>query len=582
MRKSNTRASPLSDVDANKAINEKHARAFPKSDARDKNRRSHLKTNDKLRLATWNLGTMTGRSQELSEILKTREINACCIQETKWKGSKSRDIGNGYQFVYHGTDTRRNGVGVVLDNHLKQRIINVDRKSDRLIAIKLAMDNQQPMNIISVYAPQTGCSEQEKQDFWEDFDEVMQNIPPTEYIHIGGDLNGHVGEGNDLNYDAHGGYGLGPINQQGIDILNFTTKHSLKIVNTHFRKKAEHLITYKCSNHKTQIDFIVTSSNSLKLYKDCKVIPGNALTSQHRLLVAVMTLPKPIKMHIDRSESIKWKELHTPKGSQFLEWAANYVIEDMEENKSGSQMWDDFQHICLKNAKASLGISRGGLRLNKETSWWNESVKDLIKAKRKAFKLWQKSSLEEDRLEYKNHKKIARSAVAQSIAKSREDFYDKLEQAETENAIYKIARQRYRSTLDIKTNKYIKDTQGRLLTANKDINNRWKEYYEQLMNEEYPNALMLHELATQGPIYCITVEEVKKALTKMKYHKATGPDQIPADIWKKTDQTALPWLTKLFNCIIKDGKIPEGWRNSTLCPIYKQKAILHSVAITEE
>ncbi|XP_063382160.1 uncharacterized protein LOC134668649 [Cydia fagiglandana] len=559
MSKSNARASPSSDVDAKNAGNKIYARAFPKSDARDKNHRSHQKSKDKLRLASWNLGTMTGRSQELSEILRTREINACCIQETKWKGSKSRDIGNGYQLVYHGTNTKRNGVGIVLDDHLKQRIINVDRKSDRLIAIKLAMDDQHPMNIISVYAPQTGCPEQEKVDFWEDFDEVMQNIPPTEYIHIGGDLNGHVGERNDLNSDAHGGYGFGCINQQGIDILNFTTKHSLKIVNTFFQKKAEHLITYKCSNHKTQIDFILASSKCLKLYKDCKVIPGNALTSQHRLLVGVMTLPKPIKTHIDRTESIKWKELHTAKGSQFLEWVATYVVDDMEANKPGNQMWDNFQQVCLKKARATLGVSRGGLRLNKETSWWNESVKDLIKAKREAFKLWQKSDLEEDRREYKNHKKIAKSAVAHSIAKSREDFYDKLEKAETENTIYKIARQRYRSTLDIKTNKYVKDTQGRLLTANKDINGRWKEYYEQLMNEEFPSALMPYAPATQGPIHCISVEEVKKALTKMKYHKATGPDQLPADIWKKLDQTALPWLTKLFNCIVKDGKIPEDW-----------------------
>ncbi|XP_063529644.1 uncharacterized protein LOC134740918 [Cydia strobilella] len=229
-----------------------------------------------------------------------------------------------------------------------------------------------------------------------------------------------------------------------------------------------------------------------------------------------MTLPKPIKTHIDRTESIKWKELHTSKGSQFLVWAATYVVEDVEANKPGNQMWDDFQQLCLKKAKATLGVSRGGLRLNKETSWWNECERSK-KAKREAFKLWQKSDLEEDRLEYKSHKKIAKSAVAQSIAKSREDFYDKLEKADTENTIYKIARQRYRSTLDIKTNKYIKDTQGKLLTANKDINGRWKEYYEQLMNEEFPSALMPYAPATQGPISYIAVEEVKKALTKMQY-----------------------------------------------------------------
>lgn len=567
----NTRASPVSDVDAKNAINAIHARAYPRSDVKDKNQRSHSQVFDKLRLASWNLGTMTGRSSELSEILKHRQINVCCVQETKWKGSKSRDIGNGYQLVYHGTDTKRNGVGIVLDDHLKQRIINVERKSDRIIAIKLAMDGQQPLNIISVYAPQTGCPEQEKQDFWEDLDEVMQNIPPSEFTHLGGDLNGHVGQKNDLYSDVHGGCGFGSANQQGIEILNFATKHFLKIINTYFQKKPEHLITYKCSKHSTQIDYLLASRNMFKLYKDCKVIPGNALTSQHRLLVSVMRLPSPIRTHSDRTESIKWKELHTNKGSQLLEWAHTYVLDDVEGDKPANQMWADFEKLCLGKAKETLGVSRGALRRSRETSWWNEGVKDLIAAKRDAFKMWQKSNLEEDRLEYKSLKKIAKSAVAQSIAKSREDFYNRLENAKDENTIYKIARQRHKSTLDIKSNKYIKNDQGRLLTTNKDINRRWKEYYEQLMNEEFPSETMPYISPTEGPIRYISPQEVLTAISKMKYHKANGPDQIPADIWKKLKVAAVPWLTKLFNRIVTDGKIPESWRNSILCPLYKQK-----------
>ncbi|XP_046976378.1 uncharacterized protein LOC124542478 [Vanessa cardui] len=453
MRTLNARASPSSDVNAKNAI---HARAFPTSDAKDKNQRSHPKDFDKLRLASWNLGTMTGRSTELSEILKTRQINACCVQETKWKGSKSRDIGNGYQLVYHGVDTKRNGVGIVLDENLKTRVIDVVRKNDRLISIKLAMDGQPPLNLISAYAPQTGCSEQEKHDFWEDFDEIMQNIPLTEHAHIGGDLNGHVGEKNDLHSDTHGGYGFGTRNKQGISILNFAS----------------------------------------------------------RLLVSVMKLPKPITTHISRADSIKWKELHSIKGSPLLEWAHAYMKEDIESDKSANQMWSDFERLCLEGAKEILGISRGARRIGKETSWWNETAQHIIKSKREAFKAWQKSGLEEDHLLYKNLKKIAKSAVAQSMAKSREDFYDRLENAEDENSIYKIARQRHRSTLDIKCNKFIKNA--------------------------------------QGPIKCIVEEEVSKAISKMKHHKTTGPDQIPADLWKKLKESATPWLTKLFNAIIKD------------------------------
>lgn len=527
-KETNARASPSSDVDAIPKY--KNIRASPPSDGPDKNLRSQSTLTSKLRLATWNLGTMTGRSHELSEILKVRQINACCVQETKWKGSKARNIGNDYKLLYHGTTNKRNGVGIILDGNLSQRIINIERRSDRLMVVKLAMDNQPPLNIISPYAPQTGCSEQEKHDFWEDFDEIMQNIPQAEYVHIGGDLNGHVGQEKGIYASAHGGYGYGTINQQGMDILNFATKFNLKIINTHFKKKQEHLITYKSSNHSTQIDYILSNSNMLKLYKDCKVIPGNALTSQHRLLVSIMTLPKPLRIHRDKTEYIKWKDVHGPKGIILLDHIFSYLDEDLKIDKPANVMWSDFETFCQDKARQILGVTRKAPPKNKDPSWWNGTVKDLIKSKKEVFKTWQKSGLDEDHDTYKNIKKVVKSAVAQSRAASTKDFYERMEGAENENAIYKIARQRHNATLDIKANKYIKNAQGTLLTSNKEINERWKEYYEQLMNEEYPRKETFSSPPTLGPLNQIAPEETRKAIIAMKYHKAVGPDQIPADI----------------------------------------------------
>ncbi|XP_047989345.1 craniofacial development protein 2-like [Leguminivora glycinivorella] len=295
MRKGkNIRAYPVSDASANDAIQgANNTRASPRSDEKcDKNKHSHL-TIKRLRLATWNLGSLTGRSQELSKILQKRRINICCLQETKWKGSKSKDIGNDYQVIYHGTDNKRNGVAIVLDNNFKARIINITRKSDRLIAIKLALDDQQITNIISAYAPQSGCTDVEKSDFWDDFDDLIRSIPINEYKIIGGDLNRHVGVSNTA-YEktVHGGYGMGEVNKQGETILDFAARHSLSLINTNFQKKLEHLITYKCAGKVSQIDFIVSDITVKHKFRDCKVIPGEALTSQHRILVAVYDLPK--------------------------------------------------------------------------------------------------------------------------------------------------------------------------------------------------------------------------------------------------------------------------------------------------
>ncbi|KAI8434943.1 hypothetical protein MSG28_003410 [Choristoneura fumiferana] len=57
----------------------------------------------------------------------------------------------------------------------------------------------------------------------------------------------------------------------------------------------------------------------------------------------------------------------------------------------------------------------------------------------------------------------------------------------------------------------------------------------------------------------------------MKNHKATGPDGIPADLWKTLGDTGVEWLTILFNNILSSNRIPEAWRHSYLLPFYKNK-----------
>ncbi|VDP10747.1 unnamed protein product [Heligmosomoides polygyrus] len=51
------------------------------------------------RVATLNVGTLTGRSCELVEALERRRVDFCAVQETRWSCCKSRDIGRGFMAV---------------------------------------------------------------------------------------------------------------------------------------------------------------------------------------------------------------------------------------------------------------------------------------------------------------------------------------------------------------------------------------------------------------------------------------------------------------------------------------------------
>ena len=130
---------------------------------------SHLSTQDrfKVRVGTWNVGTLTGRSRELAEVLKRRNVNICCVQETKWKGERVSEIGVGYKIIYSGRTSTRNGVGVILDEEMKGKMVEVIRKSDRVILVRVILENK-VLNIVNAYAPQVGCEESQKEGFWQE------------------------------------------------------------------------------------------------------------------------------------------------------------------------------------------------------------------------------------------------------------------------------------------------------------------------------------------------------------------------------------------------------------------------------
>ena len=131
-------------------------------------------------------------------MMEQRNVDILCLQETKWKGSKARNIGGGCKIFYNGAAGRKNGIGIVLKEELAESVVEVKSVSDRLMAIKLEVKGS-ILNIVSTYAPQVKNSMEEKNDFWEDLDGLIESISKEERIVCGVDLNGHVGEAGTKN-----------------------------------------------------------------------------------------------------------------------------------------------------------------------------------------------------------------------------------------------------------------------------------------------------------------------------------------------------------------------------------------------
>lgn len=87
-----------------------------------------------------------------------------------------------------------------------------------------------------------------------------------------------------LKNSFHGSQGYGINNEQGDIILDFATTYDLILAKTQFKKRESYSFLHKQTNI-NQIYLILTQKLDSRCCNDCKVIPIESVTTQHRVVV---------------------------------------------------------------------------------------------------------------------------------------------------------------------------------------------------------------------------------------------------------------------------------------------------------
>ncbi|KAK3559241.1 hypothetical protein QTP86_008352 [Hemibagrus guttatus] len=504
-----------------------------------------------LRIGTLNVGTMTGKGRELADMMERRKVDILCVQETRWKGSKACSIGAGFKLFYYGVDSKRNGVGVVLKEEFVRNVLEVKRVSDRLMSLKLEIEGVM-LNVVSGYAPQVGCELEEKERFWSELDEVMESIPTGERVVIGADFNGHVGEGNTGDEEVMDKFGVKERNLEGQMVVDFAKRMNMAVVNTYFQKREEHRVTYKTGGRRTQVDYILCRRGNLKEISDCKLVVGESVARQHRMVVCRMTLLvcKTKRSKIEIKKKTKWWKL---KKEECCEEFRQKLRQALGGQVVLPDDWETTAEVIRETRRKVLGVSSGRRKEDKETWWWNEEVQDSIQRKRLDKRKWDMDRTEENRQEYKELQRRVKREVSKAKQKAYDELYTRLDTREGEKDLYRLARQRDRDGKDVQQVRVIKDRDGRVLTSEESVQRRWKEYFEELMNEENEREKRVEGVnSVEQKVDKIRKDEVRKASVRMKCGKAVGPDDIPVEVWKCLGEAAVEFLTSLFNRVLEN------------------------------
>ena len=146
----------------------------------------------------------------------------------------------------------------MVNKRVQTAVLGYNLKNDRMISVRF---QGTPFNItvIQVYAPITYSEEAEVEQFYEDWQDVLELTCNKDVIFIIGDWTAKVGSQEIPR--VTGKFGLGVQNEAGQRLTEFCQENALVIANTLFKQHKRRLYTWTSPDgeYQNQTDYILCS-----------------------------------------------------------------------------------------------------------------------------------------------------------------------------------------------------------------------------------------------------------------------------------------------------------------------------------
>ena len=106
-----------------------------------------------------------------------------------------------------------------------------------------------------------------------------------------------------------GRYGTETRSKEGSMVVDFAKRMDLAIVNTFFKKKYEHRVTYKSGGKNIQADYVMCRRTNRKEMCNCKVMVNECVAKQHSMVLCKMALVVKKKKAEKIKLKIRWWKL---------------------------------------------------------------------------------------------------------------------------------------------------------------------------------------------------------------------------------------------------------------------------------
>ena len=235
------------------------------------------------------------------------------------------------------------------------------------------------------------------------------------------------------------------------------------------------------------------------------------------------------------------------------------------------KQWSELKNTVTAAAENIIGRKRG----RKREQWISDHSWELIDQRKEAKRTMLHCQNETTRSEYRQIDK----QVKKQTKRDKQNWLDeKIKQAQ-QAAERNDTRTTYRIIKELtndskKQNLPIKSKDGKALSTEKEVAERWIEHFNSVLNQPEPSTLLEinEEIPEIQDIETGRIErcEIEAAIKKLKNNKSPGADGIHPEMIKYGGECLIETIQNLCNIIWVKEKVPDEWKIGTIVPLPKK------------
>ena len=524
-------------------------------------------------ITTMNVRTLNGNSKfsELAHLTEKFQVDATCLQEHRIyhpdEVLKYHPFSNGSTLITSSAEKASNnatigGVGIYLSSFAYKSLLNVESISPRIL---IATFNGNPkVSIVCCYSP-TNCADEEiVQDFYNQLLDLIKQIPKHHVLLVCGDMNAKIGKDSCSGDSYHT-----DTNRNGEFLLDLLNECELVNLSTRYCKKKGKLWTFSYPNGvKAQLDHILINKKWKNSALDCQSYNTySSLSSDHRPCnVKVRLSLRANKVKKSRQPKYDWSKLITDDTIKTA-----YTVEvrnrfEALQNLSSDESCDSlYQNIVVAHQKSSELHIPTKPKQKLRVPWETADIVSKRKALHEAFKANQCSRSDENTQKVEN----AKNELDKAYTNEQKSYVqEKIRSIETAHANHQ-SKLAWDTVNEITRRKASKAGQIRANSPEERIK-LWKDHFENLLGQpptiDDQPIIKVHDplpISTSD----FTMQELTLAIKMSQNNRATGLDEIPAEVWKSgcLNNELLDICIKTYH-----GDPPSYWLRGGIRPIPKK------------